>query len=237
MPPRGPRSDLCVVVVVDVGVRNRVEVAGEHLAGDQAGEVGHVDHQRGADLVGDLAHGREVDLARVGRVAGHQDQRAELPRQPAHRVVVEQAGLGIGSVGHWSNILPEMFGRKPCVRWPPASSDMPIIRWSPKALPQPRPIVLGQSSLTCRAPGGRRAPAPRSAGPGSAQNATSWRRCPSAAARRRAARRTTPGRGRRPLLDGVDVLGSPRRSGARSCPRRTCRVSQVPMASSTAGEA
>ena len=38
-----------------------------------------------------------------------------------------------GSVPYerWWNILPEMFGRKPWVRWPPASSDMPSARWLP----------------------------------------------------------------------------------------------------------
>ena len=82
----------------DVGVRHGVEVAGEHLAGDEPGEVGHVDHQHGADLVGDLAHRREVDLARVRRVAGDQHQRAELPRPGPHGGVVQQPGVGIGAV-------------------------------------------------------------------------------------------------------------------------------------------
>ena len=44
-----------------------------------------------------------------------------------------------------------MFGRKPCVRWPPASSDMPSARWSPSAL---RSASQSSSvrSLTCFAP-------------------------------------------------------------------------------------
>ena len=82
----------------DVGVRHRVLVAGEDLAGDQAGEVGHVDHQRRADLVGDLAHLGEVHPARVRRVAGHQDQRLELARLGRDHVVVEQPGLRVGAV-------------------------------------------------------------------------------------------------------------------------------------------
>ena len=61
MPPRGPRRVLWVVRRDDVGVRDRVVVAGEDLAGDEAGEVRHVDHEHGADLVGHLAHPREVD--------------------------------------------------------------------------------------------------------------------------------------------------------------------------------
>ena len=82
----------------DVGVRHRILVAREHLAGHQAREVGHVHHERGADLVGDLAHLREVDATRVRRVAGDQDQRLELPGLGGHRVVVEQPGLRVGAV-------------------------------------------------------------------------------------------------------------------------------------------
>ena len=44
-----------------VGVRQRVGVL---AAGDEAGEMRHVDHQVGADLVGDGAEAGEVDLAR-----------------------------------------------------------------------------------------------------------------------------------------------------------------------------
>src|SRR3712207_6944261 len=59
---RPPRSTLFPYTTLfrsrgdDVGVRHRVEVAGEHLASDQAGEVRHVDDEGGAHLVGDLAH-------------------------------------------------------------------------------------------------------------------------------------------------------------------------------------
>ncbi|CAB4721675.1 unannotated protein [freshwater metagenome] len=82
----------------DVGVGHRVLVAGEDLARDETGEVRHVDHQGGTDLVGDLAHLGEVHPARVGGVAGHQDQRLELARLGGDHVVVEQAGLGVGAV-------------------------------------------------------------------------------------------------------------------------------------------
>ena len=37
-----------------------------HAAGHEPGEVRHVDHQLGADLVGDLAEGAEIDDARIG---------------------------------------------------------------------------------------------------------------------------------------------------------------------------
>jgi hypothetical protein len=62
-----------------------IEVAGEHLPGDEAGEVGHVYHERRADLVGDLAEDAEVDLAGIGAVAGD-----------------EQKGRLAGALAHWS---------------------------------------------------------------------------------------------------------------------------------------
>ena len=58
----------------------------------------HVDHERGADLVGDLAQPGEVRVARVGRVPGDQDQRPELAGLGGDRVVVEQPGVRVGAV-------------------------------------------------------------------------------------------------------------------------------------------
>src|SRR3954449_5396327 len=58
-PPRGPPSVLWVVVVTTSGERHRV---GVQPGGDQAGEVGHVDHQVGADQIGDPAELGEVEM-------------------------------------------------------------------------------------------------------------------------------------------------------------------------------
>ena len=58
-----------------MGVRER---AGMHAAGHQAGEMRHVDHEEGADLVGDLAEAAEIDDARIGRAAG--DDQLRLAR-------------------------------------------------------------------------------------------------------------------------------------------------------------
>jgi hypothetical protein len=46
-----------------VRVWDGVKVAGEDLAGDQPGEVGHVDQEGGVDLVGDLAEEPKVRVA------------------------------------------------------------------------------------------------------------------------------------------------------------------------------
>ena len=67
MPPRGPRSVLCVVVVTTCGVRQRARM---HAAGHQPGEMRHVHHEIGADFVGDRAEAGEIDEARIGRAAG-----------------------------------------------------------------------------------------------------------------------------------------------------------------------
>ncbi len=58
MPPRGPRRVLWVVVVTTWACGSGL---GKDAGGDQAGEVGHVHHQIGADAVGDLAEAGEVD--------------------------------------------------------------------------------------------------------------------------------------------------------------------------------
>ncbi len=50
----------------DVRVRDR---RGMGTAGDEAGEVRHVDEKVGADLVRDGAHAGEVKLARIGAAA------------------------------------------------------------------------------------------------------------------------------------------------------------------------
>ena len=65
MPPRGPRSTLWVV-------KHTTSAYGTGTgspAGDQPDEVGGVDHELGADLVGDLPERGEVDQPRVRRGA------------------------------------------------------------------------------------------------------------------------------------------------------------------------
>ena len=64
MPPRGPRRVLWVVVVTTWACGNGI---GMHAARHQAGEMRHVHHQDGADLVGDLAEALEVPDARNRR--------------------------------------------------------------------------------------------------------------------------------------------------------------------------
>ena len=81
----------------DVGVGHR---AGDRLAGDQADEVGGVDEQPGADLVGDGAEGLEVDQPGIRRGAADDHLGAVLPGQRADLVVVDELVGLADAVGH-----------------------------------------------------------------------------------------------------------------------------------------
>ena len=128
----------------DVGVGHRVVDAGEHLACDEPGEVGHVDQQRRSDLVGDLAHPREVDQPGVGRVAGDDDEGAELAGQGGDHVVVDEARDRVDAVGPLMEHLPRDVRPEP-VRQVTAGverhADHALIT---EAVSQRLPVVLGQ---------------------------------------------------------------------------------------------
>ena len=85
-PARGPRSVLCVVEVTKSATGTGIVV---QAGGHQAGDVGHVDHQHGADLAGDLGELACVDLARVGAGAGDDQLRLVLAGQPGDLVEVD----------------------------------------------------------------------------------------------------------------------------------------------------
>ena len=71
----------------DVGMRHRVRV---DAGGDQAGVVGHVDHEDRADVLRDLGEALEVDAQRIGRGAGDDQLGPVLVRLALHRVVVDR---------------------------------------------------------------------------------------------------------------------------------------------------
>ena len=74
----------------DVGMRHR---RGMDAAGDEAGEMRHVDQQIGADAVGDLAEALEVPGARIGRAAGDDQLRLHLLGLLGHLVHVDDLVL------------------------------------------------------------------------------------------------------------------------------------------------
>ncbi len=79
----------------DVGVGHRARV---QAGGDEAGEVGHVDDEEGADRVCDLAEAGEVELTRVRRPAREQHLRPALLGDGRHGVHVDEARLAVDLV-------------------------------------------------------------------------------------------------------------------------------------------
>ncbi len=92
----------------DVRVRQRARV---HLAGDQPGEMRHVDHQIGADRIRDLAELREVDDARIGGPAGDDDLRLVLGGEARNLVEIDARVLAPHAVLHGVEPLARIVGR------------------------------------------------------------------------------------------------------------------------------
>ena len=80
--------------------------------GDQAGEMRHVDHQIGADAVGDLAEAREVDDARIGRAAGDDHRGLVLLGEPLDLVVIDAVIVGAHAVLHGVEPFAGEVGRR-----------------------------------------------------------------------------------------------------------------------------
>ena len=70
----------------DVGVRKRT---GMRSAGDEAGEMRHVDEEFSANLVGNFAEAAEIDEPGIGRSAGDDDFWPVLARELCHLVEVD----------------------------------------------------------------------------------------------------------------------------------------------------
>ena len=67
--------------------------------GDEARDVRHVDHEARAHAVRNGSHALEVDCARVGRRAAHDELRALGMGKTFKRVVIDGLGLGIEPIG------------------------------------------------------------------------------------------------------------------------------------------
>ena len=87
----------------DIGVRNRARVS---PAGDEAGEVRHIDQVDGADLVGDVAELGPVGDPGVRRVPGDDQLRPVLMSEATHLVHVDHLGFGIEAVSDDVEQLP-----------------------------------------------------------------------------------------------------------------------------------
>ncbi len=95
MPPRGPRSVLCVVEVT-----KSASGTGEGCkpVATSPGNVREIDHQRGADLVGDLAKRLVFHDPRIGARSGNDELGAVFERFCAHFVEVDQLGILLHAV-------------------------------------------------------------------------------------------------------------------------------------------
>ncbi len=80
-----------------MGVRKRAWV---HAARHQAGEMRHVDHQIGADLVGNLPEPLEIDEPRIGRAARDDHLGPLLAGELADFVYIDPVVVAAHIVGH-----------------------------------------------------------------------------------------------------------------------------------------
>ena len=80
----------------DIGVWNRRWV---QTGGNETGEVGHVDPELCANLVGNSAECSEVELTAVCRPSGDDYGRLDLERAGTNDVHVNQKGLWVEAVG------------------------------------------------------------------------------------------------------------------------------------------
>ena len=227
MPPRGPRSDLCVVVVVTWACGTGSSSPVNTLPATRPAKcaMSTISVAPTSSAISRIV--AKLIRPRVSGVAGDDDQRLELTRRGRDRVRSRPDPVSDRCRRlRWWNILPEMLGRKPWVRWPPASSDMPSSRWLP-SLARSVSQSASDKSLTCLTPASAR-PAPRPGWPRSPSMRRGWRRCPNGAARRHAARRTARGHARRRCFRRCRRSGIRRRTAVRWCPRRTCRTARCP---------
>ena len=120
MPPRGPRSVLCVVVETTSASGHRRRV---RAAGDQAGDVRDVRAEARADLVRDRAVGREVDRARNRGAAAPQQLRALLACASSRTSSKSMRCVSLRTP-YCTDVkyAPVIDTFQPWVRWPPAGS-------------------------------------------------------------------------------------------------------------------
>ena len=64
-----------------------------HATGDETGEMRHVDHEVGADRVGDFAEALEIPGTRIGRAAGDDQLRLHFLGAARHRIHVDDLVL------------------------------------------------------------------------------------------------------------------------------------------------
>src|SRR6516225_8418098 len=81
-------------------------------AGDEAGEMRHVDEEFGADLIGNFAEAAEIDETGIGRSAGDDDLWAVLARELCHLLDVDTVVIAPYAVGHRLEPAPRHVHRR-----------------------------------------------------------------------------------------------------------------------------
>ena len=66
---------------------------------DQPGEMGHIDEEIGAGLVGDVAEAGEIDGAGIGRAAGDDHLRPVRTREIADLVEIDRSTVAGDAIG------------------------------------------------------------------------------------------------------------------------------------------
>ncbi len=64
----------------------------------QAGNVGHIHHQLGANLLGNIRQGGKINNPRISRSAGHKQLGLLLPGNLAHMVVINNLSFRLHTV-------------------------------------------------------------------------------------------------------------------------------------------
>src|ERR1019366_2584048 len=80
-------------------MRDGIKIAREDLTGNQPSKVCHIDHEDRANLIGQFAHLRKVELAWIRAIASQQYQGAYLVQLSAQLVKVNQLRLRIDAIG------------------------------------------------------------------------------------------------------------------------------------------
>ena len=81
-----------------------------HPAGDQPGKMCHVDHQIGADRIGDRSKTGKVDDPRIGAAAGDDQLWPVLARQPLDLLEIDARVLAADTVSDRVKPLPRQIG-------------------------------------------------------------------------------------------------------------------------------
>ena len=92
-----------------MGVRQRARMESGR---DEAGKMRHVDHEIGADGIGDRAEPLEIDDARIGGTAGDDEGRLVLLGEPLDLVIVDEVRIPRHAILHRVEPLARQVGRR-----------------------------------------------------------------------------------------------------------------------------